>query len=262
MVYVLYPPTAMRVICAFCLAVLSVGCAGPHSSGALWAQQSVEQERALFQLDDARRAERAHAFDLGVADEWLSSERQRISTELQACPGPRQTLTVSPGDRLRDAFRVRAQGDIARLTGVAAVALTDWYVRRASATQQTELCDQARAALAGVASTAPPSAANLLSGLPAATVTRDPNPSAVELDTNPPMVALGEYALGYVDALQAPAPLPQYLARVYGGVLVPASDASTAVDDEAVAVMVDRDASAYPEWEPDALYAALSGSQR
>src|SRR5207248_10156272 len=197
------------------------------------------------------------AFDLGVADEALSGERQRISMEIEGCPGPRQTLGVSPGDRARDAIRVRAHGDGSRLMDVAVVALADWYVRRASATQQRPMCDQARTALTGAAITSDPKSARLLSGLPAATVTRDQDLSAVALDADLPMVALSKYALGYLDTLQASAPLPQYLARVYGGVLVLPSDAPKSVDEETAAATVDRAASAYPDWEPDALYAAL-----
>jgi hypothetical protein len=33
------------------------------------------------------------------------------------------------------------------------------------------------------------------------------------------------------------------------------------IDEEAAADMVDRQAPAYPDWEPDALYAALRGAQ-
>ena len=251
----------MRVICVIGLAVVSVACAGPHSTGALWAQQSAEQERVLFQINDAQRADRAHAFELGVADEALSAERQRIAADIEACPGPRQTLEISPGDKARDAIRVRAQGDVPRLIDVAEVALADWHVRRATATQQRSMCDQARAALSGAGITSEPTTSRLLSGLPAATVTRDQDLSAVPLGPDAPSVALSKYVLGYLDILQAPAPLPQYLASVYGGVLVLPGDAPTGVDKDTAAAMVDRDASAYPDWEPDALYAALRGGQ-
>src|SRR5204862_4020496 len=122
-----YPPTGMRVICLFCLAALSIACAGPHSTGALWAQQSMEQEQALFQMNDDQRGDRARAFELGVADEALSGERQRISMEIEEGPGPRQTLGVSPGARARDAIRVDAHEDASTLMDMTVVAVADWY---------------------------------------------------------------------------------------------------------------------------------------
>ena len=59
---------------------------------------------------------------------------------------------------------------------------------------------------------------------------------------------------GYLDAVSGAAPLPQYLALSYGGLLV---DAQPQTDAETAASMVDVQAAGYPEWEPDALYAAL-----
>ena len=54
------------------------------------------------------------------------------------------------------------------------------------------------------------------------------------------------------------APLPQYLAWVYGGTLLTEAQP---VDAETAAAGVDAQAPAYPEWEPDALYAALRGGR-
>ena len=77
---------------------LSVACAGPHSTGALWAQQNLEQERTMFQLSDAQRTSVAQAFELSLADQSLQGEQARITAELQNCPGPRQPLAISPGE--------------------------------------------------------------------------------------------------------------------------------------------------------------------
>jgi hypothetical protein len=78
-------------------------------------------------------------------------------------------------------------------------------------------------------------------------------------------LALSRYALGYADAVRAPAPLPQYLAAVYGGVLVnvdapPALNVwvpSLAGDTRTPEGLVDLLAQVYPRWEPDAVYVAL-----
>jgi hypothetical protein len=239
-----------------CLVVLCVGCAGPHSTGALWAQQHLEREAALFKLTDAQRALQAHAFELGLADESTANERARITDELQLCPGPFQALTYSVGDRARDAIRLRAQGDATRLATVAQLALADWQLRRARATGNAQFCQKARAALTGASSFGEPSSSDLLSLLGTATVTRDPHRASAPLDTGPPSITLSNYALGYLDTVHAAAPLPQYLALVYGGFVYPASPAAT-MDDESAAETVDREAAAYPEWEPDALYAGL-----
>src|SRR5215831_2765859 len=90
-----------------------------------------------------------------------------------------------------------------------------------------------------------------------ATVTRDPRTPVPPLTTEPPIMTLSGYALGSVDSVSAAAPLPQYLALVYGGFL----QTQAALDTETAADLVDRQAPAYPEWEPDALYAALRGAQ-
>jgi hypothetical protein len=68
---------------------------------------------------------------------------------------------------------------------------------------------------------------------------------------------VSNYALGYLDTVQAPSPLPQYLAAVYGGSLQALPYAP--LDAETAQTAVDRAAPAYPQWEPDALYAALRG---
>src|SRR5438067_13573522 len=106
----------MRLWVSLCCALLMVGggCAGPHSTGGLWAQQNLEQEAALFRLTDAQRAEQAHAVDLSLADQALASERARLAAELVNCPGPRQALSVSTGDRTRDGIRIRVEGDSQR----------------------------------------------------------------------------------------------------------------------------------------------------
>ena len=74
-------------------------------------------------------------------------------------------------------------------------------------------------------------------------------------ETWPASVALSTYALGYVDTVQAMAPLPQYLAAVYGGGLVLGTATAPALNGaETPESLVDRFAPAYPDWEPDALY--------
>jgi hypothetical protein len=263
----------MRRLVSACLLVvcgLGVACAGPHSSGALWAQQNSEQEHALFQFTDAQRASMARAFELTVADTSLRTEQARITAELQNCPAPRQPLGVSPGDSVRDAIRVQSQGDSARLAAVAQLALADWYARRASALGNAQWCDRGRAARSGTRSAtaadtsthpgAEVPAADLLSTIPAAIVSRDPTlprDAAPPLAADPPLVTLSAYALGALDSVYAGAPLPQYLAVVYGGFV----SSQPVLHDEAAAALVDAQAPAYPDWEPDALYAALRGAQ-
>ncbi|MDQ6669610.1 MAG: hypothetical protein M3069_02410 [Chloroflexota bacterium] len=245
----------MRLSVALGCLVLA-GCAGPHTTGALWAQQNLEQETAMFRLSEAQRAEIAHAFELGLADETLSAERARIESSLQACPSPDpQALGVSTGDRPRDSVRLRAQGDRARLASLAQVALADWRVRRAGATGDARFCDDARQALAGNVTSM--GASDVLAGLGPATVSRDPLHGVVADQGWPVSLAISNYALGYVDTLQARAPLPQYLAAVYGGQLLGA-DARPVLNGAPPESLVDRLATAYPEWEPDALYAALA----
>jgi hypothetical protein len=247
-----------RLITAWLLVVsgLSVACAGPHSTGALWARQNLEQERAMYQQSDAQRAGVARAFELGLADESLQAERQRITTALQNCPGASQPVGVSPGNSVRDVVRVRARADPARLAEVSQLALADWYARRASATGNTQFCEQAQAALSGLLTDAP-APGTLLASTPAATVSRDPNVPTPPLSSDPPLLTLSQYALGSLDSVTAAAPLPQYLALVYGGSL----SSSATMDAESAADLVDRQAPAYPNWEPDALYAALLGAR-
>jgi hypothetical protein len=237
--------------------LLLVGCTGPHSTGALWAQQDLDQETAMFRLTDAQRADRTQAFELGLADETLVAERERIASNLHDCPGAeRQPLGLSIGDRPRDSVRIRAQDDPVRLSSVAQIALADWRFRRALATGEASFCDDARQALAGRVSTA--ALPDLLAGLGTATVSRDLAHGVVADGAWPASVALSNYALGYVDTVQAAAPLPHYLAAVYGGGLVPGSaTAPRSSEAETPEALVDRFAPAYPEWEPDALYAAL-----
>ena len=70
-------------------------------------------------------------------------------------------------------------------------------------------------------------------------------------------MALSLYATESVDTVRATAPLPQYLAAVYGGQLSPGV-AAPDLGGRLPAAIVDDLAPAYPDWEPDALYAALS----
>jgi hypothetical protein len=238
---------------------LVTACAGPHSTGALWAQQNIDQEAALFRLGDAQRTSATQAYQLGLADAALAGERARLTSELQDCPGPTQALSTSSGDRIRDGIRLQAQGDATRTAQVARLALADWRIRRARATGNTELCADAQRTLgAGAVSAIPQS--DLLTRLPAATVTRDQRQTSAPLATDPVSVTLSEYALGYVDTVRAASPLPQYLAAVYGGFLIVETTAPN-TDAETAATTVDQQAAAFPEWEPDALYAALRGGK-
>ena len=276
--------------------LLLAGCAGPHSSGALWAQQNLEREAALFRLSDEQRAQGAAAFELSLADEILASERSRIEAALQDCPGERRPLVLSSGDTVRDTVRLRAQADGARLTALAQIALADWRIRRAQATGEGRLCDAARQALssppapaparapasasasalapaapaaaaaaaapapaaASASAPAPMPVAGVLGSLGEATVSRDarqPGPTAG--GDGEPLVQLSLYATQSVDAIRARAPLPQYLAAVYGGQLT-LTMARPDLGGQSPEAVVDDLAPAYPEWEPDALYAALS----
>ena len=256
-----YPPSGMRLSVALgCL--LLVGCTGPHSTGALWAQQDLEQETAMYRLTDAQRAERVLLFELGLADETLAAERARIDSGQLDCPGERQPLALSIGDKPRDTVRLRAQGDPGRLASVAQIALADWRLRRARATGDARFCDGAREALSGVkgqgSGVSTGAESDLMSGVGRATVSRDPLYGAVADEAWPASVALSSYALGYVDSVQAMAPLPQYLAAVYGGALVMGTATAPAMTGaETPESLVDHYAAAYPEWEPDALWETL-----
>jgi hypothetical protein len=208
----------------------------------------------MYQQSDAQRAGIARSFELGLADESLQAERQRITSQLQNCPGPSQPLGVSPGDSVRDTIRLHAQADPTRLAAVSQLALADWYARRASATGNAKFCEKAQSALGSPIGNAK---AELLASVPSATVSRDPSAPTPPLTSDPPLATLSQYALGSLDSVTAPAPLPQYLALVYGGSL----SSSARMDSEAAADLVDAQAPAYPDWEPDALYAALRGTQ-
>ena len=235
--------------------LLLAGCAGPHTTGALWAQQNLQAELARFRLSDAQRAAAARQFELGVADDLLAQERARLEVLQKACSAAGASgLEISPGDRVRDGIRIQAQGDAARLMRVAQLALADWWQRRAASSGQSRFCDLSRAALDGqVHARAPVSDA--LSNVGEATVTRDAASSVVVAD-QPALVALSLYALGWADGVRAPAPLPQYLAVVYGGSMQTAATLP-ALGDRSPEEVVDELAPVHPEWEPDALYAAL-----
>jgi hypothetical protein len=267
----------MRLRVGLACALLVTGCTGPHSTGALWAQQDVEQETAMFRIGDAQRAAQVQAFELGLADRALAAERARVEAGLADCPGStRQPLAISSGDRVRDGIRVRAENDPTRLASVAQIALADWRLRRAQATGDARRCDDARQTLDGQALAAPTGGgsalgaqaaggaateagtlAQLLTDLGDAVVSRDPL-GAVPADDSSwsANVTLSNYALGFVDTVQAASPLPQYLAAVYGGTLVhpPAAD----LGGRSAEAVVDELAPALPAWEPDAIYAALS----
>jgi hypothetical protein len=262
--------------------LLCVGCVGPHSSGALWAQQNLEQEMVQFRLTDAQRAQHAQATDLAVADDALAAERSRLTAALQACPTAElQPLAVSPGDRVRDGIRIQIGGDAVRSSGVAQLALADWRVRRANASGDEQWCGQARVALSRASGT-PGEALGRESGTPgevststvlerlgSATVARAtseaataaslaPVPRAIVQPTSDdqPLAALSLYAMGFADRVTAASPLPQYLAAVYGGSI----SNPTGMPDLAgrpPEQLVDELAPAFPQWEPDALYEAL-----
>ena len=89
---------------------------------------------------------------------------------------------------------------------------------------------------------------------------RDQNDAAPALATDPPLVTLSAYALGAIDSVSAPAPLPQYLAAVYGEFVSSEPVLGLVLDEESAAALVDQQAPAYADWEPDALYAALRGA--
>jgi hypothetical protein len=226
--------------------VALAGCAGPRSNGALWALQNADEDRPIFATSDAMRAAQAHAFELALADQALADERARVRTEVQMCPsGERQALVASVGDKVRDGIRVRAGDDPSRVTELAQVALADWYARRASAAGARFQCDRASAALSGRLDPAQRSAE--IDALGETTVAR----GSAQAYVGETRVALELYAMGAVDAVTAKSPLPEYLGFVYGGSV----ERSRRRED--AASMVDTLAPAYPEWEPDALLAAL-----
>lgn len=215
--------------------VVLVGCAAPRSNGGLWALQNAQEDGPIFAMSDQARAAEAQAFELELADAALASERTRV----QVCrSGERQPPGMSVGDKVRDGIRLRIGDDPARLGQLAQIALADWYGRRS-------MCDLSLAAFNGSLPAAERSPA--IDTLGDATVSR----GSAKVFQGDASVALGLYALGAVDAVTARGPLPQYLAAVYGG-----SVDHTLRREDAV-TLVDRVAPAYPEWEPDALLAAL-----
>jgi hypothetical protein len=147
----------MRLRLTLGLLVLVTGCAAPHSNGAAWAQQNLDAERVMFQLGDAQRAQLAQNFELSLADEGLASERQRIASALQACPGPAEPFQLSASNQLRDGMRIQAQSDPARMAQISNLALADWFLRRAAATGNAQFCASARDALNGQAAVGPKS---------------------------------------------------------------------------------------------------------
>jgi hypothetical protein len=254
-------------LCVALGCLLLVGCAGPHTTGALWAQQILEREAALFPLSDAQRAERVRQYELELADEALRAEHARVAAGLQDCPGSaREPLAVSAGDRVRDTVRVRAQGDSGRLAQVAHIALADWRLRRARATGEARFCEEARAALAGDPSeratsdvAGRPVTADILARPGTATVARDPRRPTPSTASDERLVDLSLYANGWADAVTAASPLPQYLAAVYGGILVDRPTPPT-LNGRTAEELVDEIVRGYPEWEPDAIYAALEAT--
>jgi len=258
----------MRLSSALACLLLAVGCVGPHSTGALWAQQNLERELVIGRQTEAERLGKLHAYELGLADESLAAERVRLSSALQDCPGAqRQTLQLSPGDRIRDTIRVRVGEDVPRQAAVAQLALADWRLRRAQATGEAHFCADARQALSGTTSLGESNVPDVLTQLGSATVTRDSRNATNPVDETAMAVSLSNYALGYSDSVRARAPLPQYLAAVYGGVLLdvdrpPALNIWVPSEQAfAPASAVDVLAPAYPQWEPDALFEALRPKQ-
>ena len=86
-------------------------------------------------------------------------------------------------------------------------------------------------------------------------MTRAPGYPGDVLQPATPEEAVTLYGLAWTDTLHAPSPLPQYLAATYGG--TPSLDSPGAAiakpEDQ-----VDTLAPAYPAWEPDAIWQALS----
>ncbi len=254
------------LVSVICLLVL-MGCVGPHSTGALWAQQNLEQELIIGRQTEAERLGKLHAYELTLADELLASERARLSSALQDCPGTaRQTMQLSRGDRVRDSIRLRSGDDAQRQAAVAQLALADWRLRRAQATGETHFCDDARQALSGT-TLVESRTADGLAQLGSATVTRDPRSATASTEETATELGLSNYALGYTDALRARAPLPQYLAAVYGGALVDLDTPPSlniwvpTVQPFTPEGAVDLLAPTYPEWEPDALLVVLRPAQ-
>jgi hypothetical protein len=239
-----------------------LACAGPRTSGALWALDEAHlEEDLIYRQTEQQRAAIARSFQLQVADEALASEAARLRGLLRDCPGQRRPLELSSGNRVRDAIRVRGDGDrrlSARQLGVA-----DWFARRAAATGSAALCERARQALDGQPSATPRSdLATLVSGLPTAEVDAEPQAAGAEVvdGSVDPVLAVAEYATGVVDRVRGPAPLVAYLGAVYGGtVSLPGARLSTDIAPEEI---VDALVAASADWEPDGLYSALLAATR
>ncbi|MBV9172850.1 MAG: hypothetical protein JOZ81_22510 [Chloroflexi bacterium] len=247
-------PGLCAAACLLCL-TLSVGCAPSPSSGGLWSQQELRQELVMFRFSNAQRADGARAYQLGVADQQLASERARLQDLATNCPGPSQALEVSTGDRVRDGIRIQAQGDAARLASIAQLAMADWQLRRAASTGDAGFCEAARASLAGQKQQPRPVADDPFAAARPATVERDPAHPGLVLDNPPVDQALSSYALGAADGVRANSPFPEYLAWVYGGTA--SAQVPSISNDLSAEQLVDALALTHPEWEPDALYAAL-----
>jgi hypothetical protein len=233
------------------LAALVLGTAGcgPSADGALWSARAIQQELVLSRLSDAQRLAAAHGAEVQLVDAILNQEESRLRGALHICPAERRPMAISPADKLRDSLRIRVADDSARLQKVADLALADWYVRRANATGFPELCYRASTAL-GVQK--PIQATTTGSSAEEATVARSPGDPPVSLgDAQTAIVA---YALGWTDAVQAPAPLPHYLAAVYGGSVINVTQTRS---NEHVEALVDQLAPGQPRWEPDAIWQAL-----
>ncbi|GAC1322575.1 MAG: hypothetical protein NVSMB2_19940 [Chloroflexota bacterium] len=251
--------------------LLCAGCVGPHSTGALWAQQNIQREIALSRVADAERAAQAQAYEQTTAERLLVVERARVSDLVGACSNSAQvSMQLSVGNRTRDTIRVLAHGDRTLQVNVIQVALADWFARRGQATLDAAHCDRAKQALQGVPGAADPTAsANahaLLDALGSATVARDlaaplSHGRRARTITDPaeaPTTTISAYALNFSDAVTAPSPLPQYLAAVYGGSLAGPTVAQPNLRGRTPESLVDEIAPAAPEWEPDAVYAAVS----
>jgi len=235
--------------------VVLAACAAPPSDGGLWARTAVQQELAIGRVSDDERVAAAHAQELRIADETLSSEEQRLQTALQGCPGPRTPLAVSQASTLRDSVRVRVGDDAARSARVAQQALGDWYLRRAAATGAVEQCGRARQAMDGTLRAG--SEAAVLTQLGQSVVSRHLAYPGDTTSGDAPIAALVEYALGWTDTVAAPAPLPEHLATVYGGSLQTFSTLPDSLRRRTPQDVVDDLAPASPQWEPDALLLAL-----
>lgn len=256
--------------------LMCAGCVGPHTSGALWSQQNLAQEITLSRVTDATRTAHVKSYEQSMAVPLLAAERARVADQVDACPGrTRQPLAISEGDLVRDRIRVLGHAETGLQTSVAALAQADWFARRGQATGEALACARARAALDGQAQATPvaatsPSAVSsptdaaaartLLDALGPATVSRDGSLSSTPADpAESRLTTISAYALQASDTVTAPSPLPQYLARVYGGTLTRPAAAPN-LGGRTPEAIVDDLAPIVPDWEPDALLAALSTS--